>query len=281
MGSLLFFLEMKKVILSDLHARLDKTREALDETGAITIRSGDPMTDVRNHDVHVIQIGDAVSLGYDEKEADFYRWWTEVAQPDEELLGNHEAPAVHYDPWPLDFDGYWSRAEMEAKYATAEWMPAELRDYKYEIGRDLEATAMVQRRFREGKYKIATSVGEWLVTHAGVSPRYQKMHHYKGVPVAEIAADLNGRFERCQRLHTPDDVITHTGENRGGILWLRFNYLKMNYKVEHHIPQIVGHSSLNGPDLTRKNLWCIDNKAGVYALVTEDEGKTFESVFIP
>lgn len=280
------------VILGDLHNRLNRTRKVLSVIGVLTPHPFDPMRDIRNPGFKLVQLGDAVSLGYDEEEAYFLKWFYRVVLTDTDvtLIGNHELPAIFHDPESIMFYGYLPEVDERGKQV-------------YRLGADPAARHLVVSRYNEGKLKAATHVGKWLVTHAGVAVRYQKAHQYRDVPAELIAEDLNRRFQWCQDNYKYDDVISNASSHQGGIFWLRFEYLAGGYH-EVHVPQIVGHSGYFGAKYHSPNLWNIDtpgptkrearamlaagndgltrkNLGGVFALVTKDEGETFETYYSP
>lgn len=223
---------MIDIVIGDIHSRLDAARELLEKIGVITINSGDPMTDTRNPGFRLHQLGDAVSLGYGEQEATFWYWWMRVVQDHDILLiGNHELPAFFHEPG-MQFDGYAQH--------------------------DVVVHSEVRRLFMQGRYKVASHVGPWLLTHAGLRVKYQ--HEYSLHTSKQAEVKLERLFEDAMKNRTPSQPfhpICGTDSGRGGIFWLRWDHLRAGYH-EKHVPQIVGHSP-QGPLLHKTgNLWLLD-----------------------
>jgi hypothetical protein len=293
---------MRKIVIGDIHARWNKCRSLLSDIGVITVNSGDPMTDIRNPDFHLISLGDVVSLGYGEKEAAFLEWWFNVVAPEESLIGNHEAPAIYHDPYALMFHGFEHRHEF-AERELAKWrfpltddrkphLRAQLAEgYEYEVGRDDIATDMVREHYAQGRYKLATNVGDWLITHAGLAAKHEKRLGWRETPASEIARELNEMFEYAQEHGQRAQVIDGGGENDGGVLWVRIDYLRNGYDDKsRRLKQIIGHTGYAGPRQFGDKLWLIDTPkpslgkastrnesfGGVAALVTDDEGENWK-----
>lgn len=256
---------MKTIILSDLHNRAFKTRQLFTEIGLMD-EDGN-----RADGFHVIQLGDALSLGYGEQEAEFFQWLEEFV--DEWLIGNHELPALWFDPWAVMFGG-WE-------------------------GRDIVAEQMVRNKFVSGGYKVATSVGKWLVSHAGVSHFYLKQDFKDLAEPEDIATALNEGFEAALLDRHPVAVYAAIPFIRGGshqygsVFWEDFKDLKQVYEMRGgaaRLPQVVGHSGHYGPKMWAPNLWCIDTApsqtlnrefGGVAGIVTEDDGETWHLHYVP
>ena len=268
---------MKIGIVSDVHGRKEKLYQAL-------LRSGFIYADwSRAPKTHLIQIGDLVSLGYDEQEADFYEQTFDLF--DETLIGNHEIPAFHFDPHIVMFDGFYARPSADRWTGTNV-----VKDNGWKIGADPAATMMVRSNFFKGKYKVATSVGKWLITHAGVSPFWQKKLDKIDIPreASAYVEYLENKFIELQLAQRNFALIDGIPSNRGGpyksnvggILWLDFNTLRAGYS-DVHLPQLVCHSHQSSPPtFVGNNLVCIDTNKGVCVLTTEDNGESFTSVVI-
>jgi len=249
---------MKAVVFGDLHSRRFKCEELFKSIGLMA-EDG-----TRNEGFHVISLGDVVSLGYDEQECDFLHF----VEPfiDEWLLGNHEVPAIWWNG-ELDFMGW----DMDP------W-------HGWHIGRDREAEQLVRAKFMRGEYKTATTLGKWLITHAGVSIRHQKKNEFNKMSVEDVATRLNSMFLECLEERKNIPVISDCGQHTGGIFWLRPEYLTPGYNLQNHLPQIIGHTGNVGPCLYGDAVWLIDtpgdritrDKGGVCALVTEDNGENFD-----
>lgn len=224
---------MIDVIIGDIHARWDTFRALLEEIGVISITSGDPMKDVRNEGFRIHQLGDALSLGYGEVEANFYRYfWHIINDDDVILLGNHELPVV-WPNWSMDFHG-WDE-------------------------RDSEAEMMVKEKWGEHRLVAASSVGDWLLTHAGLIPRYQRPYREEGASMGEVAQHLHKLLledisdnARAQL----GGAITGMDGMMGGIFWVRPQG-HMNMEPGLHFKQMFGHTP-GGPTELRPGVWMID-----------------------
>lgn len=256
----------KTLIIGDIHSRWPKFLQVLQRAGVIDDKGN------RVDGFRIIQLGDAVSLGYGDKEKDFYAsldGWI-----DEFVIGNHELPAF-----------WWNGNDMQLGFNGYE-------------DRDREAEKLVQKRYSEGGYVAAASVGKWVITHAGIAPIYQKVNGYRasnvheGMSTEEIVMDLNMRFRQCQKYRRYDPVISgrQMGGAYQGIFWLRIWHLQNGYGAMH-IPQIVGHTphvEYAPKQIVEERLWCIDSPpvhdymhGGVVGLLTEDDGENFEVIYEP
>lgn len=103
------------IISGDLHARWKPARQLFERVGLIACPTDDPFDDIRQPGFRHVQLGDAVSLGYGEIEAEFYRWLMTIVGVDDALLGNHELPAVWWHPNAVMFHGYYDRDEIRAE----------------------------------------------------------------------------------------------------------------------------------------------------------------------
>lgn len=252
---------MKTVIVSDIHNRLAAITALFRRIGIID------ENDVKQDGFYVIQVGDRLSMGYGEQEDFFYK--TVDPWIDKQLLGNHEWPWVCNHREFCKYDG------ME--------------------NQDIVAEQMLRRDFRMGKWDIVTHVGDWLITHAGLHPTYMNVGKLAecstAAEYAQAIEDMWVEFMQVSsyeaRQHPYFELFSGKGHRRttnyrlalpvGGILWSDIVDLTPEYEVENtHVPQICGHSSYCKTGLQAENLWCIDTHGGVAALVTEDEGKTFE-----
>lgn len=223
---------MIEVVIGDIHARQEKLERLLTQIGVLADGKRQPGYRLR-------QLGDAVSLGYGEQEAEFLTWFYGLLEDDDVLLlGNHELPAI-WQNRGMDFAGYEDH--------------------------DVVALQMVRDAFREGRYRVATHVNGWLCTHAGLDPSYG-VYYRPELPLDQIVEKLDTAFwqayrdgERMQHSH----VITGVGEYGGGIYWLRWNGLCAHYPPtpqDSRIPQIVGHTP-RGPELHKSGqLWLLDTK---------------------
>ncbi|MBC7460311.1 MAG: hypothetical protein H7287_03015 [Thermoleophilia bacterium] len=220
------------VITGDIHARHAKARELFERIGMISCPTDDPVDDERQPGFTHVQLGDAVSLGYGELEAEFYRWLFDTVGVDVALLGNHELPSVWWHPNAVMFQGYYDRAEVRRELdhdlptGTGMYWAQQ---YPWKLGRDRAAEALVRERYAAGGYRVACAVGEWLVTHAGLSPARVQRLGLVGLPACEIADALNQRFEAAQVERVGDSTIESAAEVDGGIMWIRFEHLLQEY----------------------------------------------------
>lgn len=274
----------RTVIVGDMHARLDCSRELLELVGVIRRHPTDPALDERDESVHFIQLGDTVSLGYGEREARFCRWLFETVGVDEALIGNHELPAVWWDPEAVMFRGWHDLDELDDERAAG---------YDWPVGRDREAVRLVRERFARGGYRVATAVGDWLVTHAGLAAVHEQEHDLVGASAREASDYLNGLFDACMAERRSSPVIEDRTPHAGGIAWLRHEHLAAEYdRAAVTRPQVIGHSGYAGPGLHAGLLWNIDtpplselastrsDNGGVAALVTDDGGATLTLVVV-
>jgi hypothetical protein len=246
------------VVIGDVHSRLPKLVTLCERIGLV--RDG-----VRQPGFHVIQLGDLVSLGYHQAELEFLettRGWIDV-----QLVGNHELPALFWDPLRCRFGG-WDERDRAAE----EWIRREGADWS-----------------------VATTVGEWLVTHAGVSAHHW---HAFGTPAtaAGLADALNERWRESNARRLEGELFAGAGRIRGGrrahpgIMWLDIEELLPDYDddaPEFPLRQIVGHSPHGGPTRWNDRLWCIDTPSnqpvdwGGVAALTTTEGVEFELHSVP
>ncbi len=244
---------MRTVVVSDMHNRLEASRDLFRMAG-ITDGSGD-----RLPDVHVIQLGDMLSLGYGEQESAFAEeFWPLI---DMHLIGNHEYPALNSNPG-IRFSG-WS-------------------------GRDQIAEQFVRSKFMGGEYQIATWVGDWLITHAGLFPSFMEQVDSDGTnDASSISEQLNVKFvdHAASGFRLSDRVFDAIGYQRGGrdqvggVLWNDVSDLGPVYEKSENgkfVPQIIGHSSYNEQWQHGEDLWCIDSRSGVRALVSDDAGESWQ-----
>ena len=248
---------MKYLVVGDVHNRLEKFRHLLIKSGAI---ESDGKT--KNEDIFVIQLGDLFSLGYDEKEIQLARFAEKYV--DEFLIGNHELPAIYWDPEKVWFNGWEERDERVAN--------------------------LVKKRYDEGGYKAASCVGDWLITHAGLQAPFQDDFVRNGDDAFQVAYNLNGAFFEAQRSELSLEVFENVdtwragpyGASHGGIFWGDWRSFTNN---RGSYPQIVGHTGAFGPRFypTKSNqqppAWNVDSRDGdVCGVFTQNEGMTWELV---
>lgn len=163
-----------------------------------------------------------------------------------------------------------------------------------DIGRDREADQLVRDVCASGRHKVAHAVGTLLVTHAGLSVVHEDEHGLAGKSAREIAEYLNAHFEHCMVQRCASPILDSRSMVDGGIMWLRIEHLVAEYgHGARSLPQIVGHSGYMGPELHHDLIWDIDTPqsvadavgrsdcGGVAALMTRDEGRTFELEYMP
>lgn len=248
---------MKTIVLSDMHNRMACARDLFQKIGLMD-EDGE-----RVDGFHVIQLGDLLSLGYGEQEVEFLEWVRPFI--DEQLIGNHELPALVHRPDLVKFVGWEDR--------------------------DIVAEQMVRSEFRQAYtqsedsnlWKAATHVGKWLITHAGASHMVLSELEVEDKTARAIAHTLNDLFDDMIMTNKIDPIFYHAGASDGGIFWLRLQYLRAGYR-SCHIPQIVGHTpymdKMCPPSIQNKdgNLWAIDTPGSIAALITEDDGETWELI---
>lgn len=243
---------MKTAVVSDLHGDLAGFLGLLRMIGATN------REDVKQPGWKIIQLGDLVHNG-----ADYYRDHN-ILEPalelcDLVLMGNHEYPEFG----GRTFGGY---------------------DYDPITHHALKSARA------NGHLLAATSVGDWLLTHAGLHPNYLRAK-YGGFkrPASELANELNLRFEKRMEDGSKVNEFDAAGwlrtwgrdRSTGGIFWLDFRELRKGYEDNPacQLKQIVGHTPQQTPVLAGELLYCNDVGAAisgrVSALVTEDEGKTW------
>lgn len=241
-----------EIVFGDMHNREFVVRDLFEKVGLIDADGN------RAPGFKTYQLGDRLSLGYGEQEAEFNKWVDPFI--DVQLVGNHEYPAIGPYASLMEFVGWEDR--------------------------DRVAEQMVRRDVMQdlNSWKLATHVGPWLITHAGLTPRAQK-ELGKGKTAAEYAADLNELWVEHLQEQTPDVIIVDTMEYGNGVLWNRLPHLRAGYTATH-VPQIVGHTPFDRnpkfqpPCLQNRdgNLWALDTPGSCAALVTTDGGETLELV---
>ncbi len=247
-----------KIVFGDMHNRYHVVRNLFKKLGLIDDDGN------RVPGFYTVQLGDLVSLGYGEQETEFLRWVRPFI--DVQLIGNHELPAIGPYPDYVAFQGWDERDIVAEQMVRAEWRKA-------------------QMEFNPDLWCAATSIGDWLITHAGASVAVLKELNAIGKSAEEIALQLNNEWIDHLAERTPDPIFIGTGQSTGGIFWHRIQYLRAGY-LKMHVPQIVGHTPFdhnkkyNPPALQNKdgNLWCIDTAGSCCALITQDDGKTWEPV---
>lgn len=220
---------MKDVVIGDIHARQEACRTLLEKIGIITINSGDPMTDVRNDGFRIHQLGDAVSLGYGELESNFLTWWDHVSAPEDVwLIGNHELPVMWHDR-SMDFSG--------------------IEDH------DPLAWQMVLDFMKDGRYRAASSVGEWLLTHAGLDNWFQRDYNFTMNSASEVAEMLDNMLVDTIEERTPAQRRHPIAGMMHGIFWSRDVPEEYNDSL---FKQMFGHTPVGPIRYHGGMLWNLD-----------------------
>lgn len=242
------------IILSDLHSRFEKVVKLFRMIGLMDEQGN------RIPGSHVISLGDTVCLGYGKREDSFLKWLEQFV--DEWLIGNHE--------WPVfsthgHFSGYH---DHDPETASIVW------DNK-------------------DRYKVATTHGDWLLTHAGLHPNLIPGEMF-GCHADELADWLNDLFSK--KLVEPYTFIRELDmvgfmrggrDPQGGIMWNDIDDLINHYK-DHGgeskkypllPPQIVGHSSYTKAAKYDEKLWCIDTRNSCSALIMDEEGNILRHIY--
>lgn len=215
---------MKHVVIGDIHARQTALRTLLYKIGVLKL-GNTPDKDVRQEGFKLYQLGDAVSLGYGEKEAAFFRYFESILQDhDVVLLGNHEAQCL-FGNGSMNFSGWEDRCA--------------------------ETEELVKSRWCRGGYVAAANVGGYLLTHAGLTTYHQG--RMSELSLDETVNFLNEDLVRAvetSRWANGRDVICGMDELEGGILWARPG------EIDTGLKQIFGHTPV-GPAKYGNN-WLLD-----------------------
>lgn len=252
---------MIPVVISDIHSRWNKLMEVLRQADVLD-------QDLeRRPGFQLIQLGDAVSAGYGMKEAQFYRDWVNLLEPqDVELVGNHEAP-IMLPSSKLNFYGY-NKGDMGTG------------------GCDPELITEVLAR--QHVYEVAHSTQGWLITHAGV------MRHYQKEDAVTTADYLNELWkDHVKTMCTKPLFECPICNPESGVLWVRD--LEKSAKDPTQIKQMFGHTP-DGPTLSKGGtMWNIDtprvgtgfaNRAdaesygGVCAMRWDDSKQDWEQFYV-
>lgn len=248
---------MKRIVVGDVHGNEPRFMELMDK-----LEVPASVADRQEKGIEVIQLGDFLNLGYGQLEVDFYeacRMYVDIV-----LIGNHELPEVAPNPQRVRFLGY--------------------------EGRDMDAAKLYMDDFDNGRvHGCAYAVGDWLITHAGVSK--SRLGDFIDIerPARVIADELNVRFSNWVNKGEPEMGDFSIFEDQGSIFWCRgLNYEYIDNNFHNPLKQIIGHT----PQVqagTPQSYVCesgrffiidigakvsLDN--GIAALVTEDDGETWE-----
>jgi hypothetical protein len=241
------------IVFGDMHNREYVVRDLFNKVGLIDAHGN------RVPGFNTVQLGDRLSLGYGEQEASFNEWVDPFI--DTQLVGNHEYPAIGPMGFLMEFVGWEDRDRVAEQ----------------QVRRDAMADPM--------RWRLAHNVGPWLITHAGLTPAAQK-ELGAGQTAAEYAEALNDLWLKHLTERDPDPLIIDARENGVGVLWNRLTYLRAGYRADSHVPQIVGHTPFDPnpkfqPPCVQnrdENLWAIDTPGSCAALVSTDEGQTWDLV---
>jgi len=242
---------MKHIVVGDVHGNQPRFLELMTELGVSENRH-----DRINAGVNVIQLGDFLNLGYGQEEVEFWnrcRPYVDVL-----LVGNHELPVIAPRPQYVRFMGF------------------ELHDRE---------AANLYLQDKDNLHGCAFAVGDWLITHAGLNMRHKDIIDMS-LSTDALASELNSRFTEFLDGSLNNNNIS-LFEDQESLFWTRA--VKDQHIGGHHVlKEIVGHT----PQVTRYggepqsfdggDLWIIDIGAkvsldnGIAALVTEDDGKSWE-----
>lgn len=245
---------MKIIVIGDLHGDHAGLLAILRATGAID--AGDR----RLPDTRVIQLGDLIHGGVPRAGVDDETCaMLGMRLCDTVLIGNHELPHVWPDAGFPTFGGQRPLAPSLRVLLHEAWL--------------------------RGQLVPATSVGDWLLTHAGVFPG--ELHGYD--TPTQVVAWLCRSFRHRLESGWPDALFDAVGKRRlgsdfyGGIFWLDWQEL-IGCAVVNPIKQIVGHTPQGDAPRFAGYVWGVDVGAAlsgkVCAIVTEDDGATWVPVVV-
>ena len=178
------------------------------------------------------------------------------------------------------------KAEPEANLETAQLAVAALDvvlagNHEWRMLEDGENEAALDLLATRGWPEAAAASDGWLVTHAGVHPKFAE-----SLPAdpADCAAEINRRWNGKRRDRDP--LFASIGPARGGddphggILWMHSD----EWPKSHTTPwgQIAGHVPQPGPRLLPGPRWAIDIKAPdrLAALVRQSGDKRWRPVVV-
>ena len=244
---------MKHVVISDCHNREFIVKDLFSKLGIMDSEGN------RAEGFHTIQLGDLLSLGYGEQEAEFLKWVRPFI--DVQLCGNHEYPSIGPYPDQMMFVGYENRDRVAEQLIRSEFNKARMEN-------------------DPNLWIAAASVGDYLITHAGASIQVQRELGI-GKTAQEYAEQLNEMWLDHIEYETPEPIFINPADHTGGIFWHRIQYLRAGYRAQH-VNQIVGHTPQRDNEIGAQNkdgnLHCIDTLGSCSAMVTEDDGETWNLV---
>jgi hypothetical protein len=248
------------VVVGDLHGDHRGLEKLLRHIGVIDY-SGK-----RQPGYHVVQLGDLVHVGPTTETRDMIivellqQGWLDLV-----LCGNHEL--------------------KHAYGLSCGWF----------YGIDEEANAvgpLLRNLVAQGQLRPAVALDGWLLTHAGLHPRYAGGFVDEGAPdAAAAAARLNDAFDAAlaegggvPAVFSSIGPIRSGGRDLrpGGIFWADASEMK-GAAAENTLPQIFGHTPQAGfPRRIDERMWCVDVGAAlsgvVVALVKNPEEEKWKPV---
>lgn len=280
-------------MVSDIHGDVNLLRGILVQVGALN-----QLTDSKNPGWRVYQVGDLVNrarlpyylkvpqyakkhhldrLLLAEQARDFHCLEKGEQWLDGVCIGNHE--------W-VDFGGM--------PFTGCDDSPSLVRD-------------RVRRLHASGFYKASYCVGDWLITHAGVHPRYLHEHALHDMSPVDISEHLNRLvdefvagpslpyfkhpwFALLGRERTAGLLSRHAPDG-GGIFWCGWEQLGAGYRdyydgledISDVLRQIVGHTPQRGAPRRSGRYPVINLDVGarasfsVSAAISADDGKTWRT----
>jgi len=247
------------VVVGDLHGDHRGLQQLLRHIGVIDWNGK------RQPGYHVVQLGDLVHVGPQTVGADIItmelvqKGWVDMV-----LCGNHEL--------------------LHAYGLSCGWF----------LGIDEEADTvgpLLRNMVEYGQLRPAAALDGWLLTHAGLHPRYAGKFVDEGATdAAKVAARLNDAFDEALAPGGMPAVFSSIGPIRsggqdlrpGGIFWADAAEMK-GAADENTLPQIFGHTPQSGfPRRLDERLWCVDVGAAlsgvVVALVKDPEEEKWKPV---
>lgn len=219
----------RRLVIGDVHGDYRSVQELLLALGVIDA-DGE-----RTEGWWVCQLGDLIHGATTTAEADLRTLRASAGWFDLVLAGNHEVLQLTGHP-AGEFSGVKRVPSPEMRLALDAYWQA-------------------------GHFAVATCVDEWLVTHAGVHPHYQKL---LGGDARELSATLNDLFDTLPS-HPVFGIRPHGAQPMGKVFTptgcLCSEFTTLTAAKDHRLAQIVGHSprATGRPEYREDvDLWCID-----------------------